>query len=115
MMGCRLASTSANLQEHGRTIMAPMLADIALMPGGIIAWMVVGLIAGWLAGVVMKGDGYGLLGDLVVGLVGALVGGFFVGLIDQGVAGFWGSIFVAFLGACIFIAIARSITGRRLA
>jgi uncharacterized membrane protein YeaQ/YmgE (transglycosylase-associated protein family) len=93
--------------------MAPMLADIALMPGGIIAWIIVGLIAGWLAGIVMKGGGYGLIGDLLVGLVGSLVGGFLVGFFDQGVAGFWGSIFVAFLGACVFIAIARALSGRR--
>jgi uncharacterized membrane protein YeaQ/YmgE (transglycosylase-associated protein family) len=92
-----------------------MLADIALMPGGIIAWIFVGLIAGWLAGLVMKGGGYGLLGDLVVGLVGSLVGGFMVSFFDTGIAGFWGSIFVAFLGACVFIAISRAISGRRVA
>jgi uncharacterized membrane protein YeaQ/YmgE (transglycosylase-associated protein family) len=92
-----------------------MLADIALMPGGIIAWILVGLISGWLAGMVMKGGGYGLLGDLVVGLVGSLVGGFMVSFFDTGIAGFWGSIFVAFLGACVFIAIARAISGRQVA
>ena len=42
----------------------------------IIAWIVVGLIAGWLAGMVMKGGGYGVVGDIIVGIVGALVGGF---------------------------------------
>jgi uncharacterized membrane protein YeaQ/YmgE (transglycosylase-associated protein family) len=95
--------------------MIPMLADIALMPGGIIAWILVGLIAGWLAGVVMKGGGYGLIGDLLVGLVGSLVGGFLVSFFDTGIAGFWGSIVVAFLGACVFIAIVRAVSGRRVA
>lgn len=43
---------------------------------GIISWIVVGLIAGWLAGMVMKGGGYGVVGDIVLGIVGAVVGGF---------------------------------------
>ena len=43
---------------------------------GILAWIVVGLIAGWLASQVMRGGGYGLIGDIIVGIVGALIGGF---------------------------------------
>ena len=86
---------------------------MTLEPGGIIAWLVVGLIAGWLAGVVMKGGGYGLIGDIVVGLVGAFVGGFVFSLITGGgSAGFWGSIAVAFVGAVIAIAIVRALPGR---
>ena len=81
--------------------------------GGIIAWILVGLISGWLAGQVMKGGGYGLIGDLVVGLVGALVGGFVMSYFVTGAVGFWGSIFVSFLGACIFIAITRALSGKR--
>lgn len=85
---------------------------MTLEPGGIIAWLVVGLIAGWLAGVVMKGGGFGLIGDIVVGLIGALVGGFVFSLITGGTAGFWGSIAVAFVGAVILIAIVRVLPGR---
>jgi uncharacterized membrane protein YeaQ/YmgE (transglycosylase-associated protein family) len=86
---------------------------MTLDPGGIIAWLVVGLIAGWLAGVVMKGGGYGVIGDIVIGLVGALVGGFVFTLITGGgTAGFWGSIAVAFVGAVILIAIVRALPGR---
>ncbi len=95
--------------------MAPMVAEIALMPGGLIAWILVGLISGWLAGQVMKGGGFGMIGDILIGLVGSLIGGFLISFFDQGVAGFWGSIFVAFLGACVFIAIARALGGRRVA
>ncbi len=47
-----------------------------LNPGGLIAWLVVGLVAGWLAGQFMKGGGYGLVGDIVVGVIGAFIGGF---------------------------------------
>jgi len=89
-----------------------VLADLALMPGGLISWILVGLISGWLAGQMMKGGGFGMLGDICVGLVGALIGGFLMGSFVQGAEGFWGSIFVSFLGACIFIAVTRALSGR---
>ncbi|GAC1447743.1 MAG: GlsB/YeaQ/YmgE family stress response membrane protein [Isosphaeraceae bacterium] len=93
--------------------MTPMLAAIAMTPGGVISWLVVGLISGWLAGMVMKGGGYGVIGDIVVGLIGALLGGFLAGMFIQGDAGFIGSIVVAFIGACVLIAIVRAIGGSR--
>ena len=49
-------------------------------PEGFITWIVIGLVAGWLAGKIMKGSGYGILGDIVVGLIGSVVGGFVAGL-----------------------------------
>jgi uncharacterized membrane protein YeaQ/YmgE (transglycosylase-associated protein family) len=86
---------------------------MTLDPGGIIAWLIVGLVAGWLAGMVMKGGGYGVVGDIVIGIVGAFVGGFVFSLITGGgTAGFWGSIAVAFVGAVILIAIVRAMPGR---
>ena len=86
---------------------------MALDPGGIIAWLVVGLIAGWLAGQFMRGGGYGIVGDIVLGVIGALIGGFVFGLLLPGSsAGFIGSIVVAFIGAVILIALARAVTGR---
>ena len=84
-----------------------------LNPGGIIAWLIVGLIAGWLTGLVMKGGGYGIIGDLIVGLLGALIGGFLVGLFFSGSVGFIGSIIVAFIGAVVLVAILRAVTGSR--
>jgi uncharacterized membrane protein YeaQ/YmgE (transglycosylase-associated protein family) len=87
--------------------------EMTLDPGGVIAWLVVGLIAGWLAGVVMKGGGFGLIGDIVVGLIGAFIGGIVFSLITGGgTAGFGGSIAVAFVGAVILIAIVRALPGR---
>jgi uncharacterized membrane protein YeaQ/YmgE (transglycosylase-associated protein family) len=85
---------------------------MALDPGGILAWLVVGLVAGWLAGKVSRGHGFGLIGDLVVGLVGALIGGFLAGLLFHGTVGLLGSIIVAFLGAVILLAILRALSGR---
>ena len=75
---------------------------------GFLAWIVVGLIAGWLAGQVMKGGGYGVLVDIILGLVGGILGGWIFGLL-----GIWpggavvGSIIVAFVGAVILVAITR--------
>jgi uncharacterized membrane protein YeaQ/YmgE (transglycosylase-associated protein family) len=84
-----------------------------LSPGGILAWIVVGLIAGWLTGQVMKGGGYGLVGDLIVGLIGALIGGFIVGIFIHGSVGLIGSIIVAFIGAVILVLILRTLSGNR--
>ncbi len=85
-----------------------------LDPGGLIAWLIVGLIAGWLVGQFMKGGGYGVVGDIVLGIIGAFVGGFIFSILLPGSsAGLIGSIVVAFIGAVILIALARALTGRR--
>jgi uncharacterized membrane protein YeaQ/YmgE (transglycosylase-associated protein family) len=84
-----------------------------LEPGGLIAWLVVGLVAGWLAGRVMKGSGYGLIGDIVIGIIGAFVGGLlFTLLLPGSSAGLLGSIVVAFIGAVVLIVVVRALPGR---
>ena len=84
---------------------------------GILAWIVVGLIAGWLASQVMRGGGYGLIGDIIVGIVGAVIGGFLAATflkMPNAVNGInITSILVAFIGAVILIAILRAVSGRR--
>lgn len=87
---------------------AELMGQMVLNPGGFIAWIIVGLLAGWLTGMVMSGGGYGLVRDTLLGLVGALIGGFVCGFFVQGAAGLWGSIVVAFIGACILVGIVRS-------
>src|SRR5258706_14553417 len=83
-----------------------VLADITLE--SLIWWLIVGLIAGFLASVVMRGGGYGIVGDIIAGLVGAFIGGWLFGLLGISTGGgFLGSIIVAFVGACILIAILR--------
>lgn len=84
-----------------------------LEPGGIVAWLFAGLLGGWLTGLFMKGSGYGILMDLVVGLIGAFIGGFVCSLFVVGPTGFWGTVAVAFLGGCILVAIIRAISPRR--
>jgi uncharacterized membrane protein YeaQ/YmgE (transglycosylase-associated protein family) len=75
---------------------------------GFLTWIVVGLIAGWLAGQVMKGGGYGVLVDIILGILGGVLGGWVFGLL-----GIWpgggilGAIIVSFVGAVILVAITR--------
>ncbi len=84
---------------------------------GLLSWIVVGAIAGWLAGQLVKGTGFGCLGDIIVGVVGGLVGGFLASRLfnmPDAVNGFnLGSIVVAFLGAVVVIVIVRLLRGGR--
>jgi uncharacterized membrane protein YeaQ/YmgE (transglycosylase-associated protein family) len=75
----------------------------------LIWFLLIGLIAGWLAGRVMRGGGYGVVGDMIVGVIGALIGGWLFGVLGIGVGGLIGSIITAFVGALIFIALLRVI------
>jgi len=83
----------------------------------ILSWIVVGLIAGWLAGMVMKGGGYGLIGDIIVGVIGGLLGGWIATRFLHIKAGMSGinleSILVAFCGAVVLLIILRLVSGRR--
>jgi uncharacterized membrane protein YeaQ/YmgE (transglycosylase-associated protein family) len=75
-----------------------------------LAWIVVGLIAGWLAGQFMKGGGYGVLVDIILGILGGFLGGWIFGLLGIGAGGgIIGSIIVAFIGAVILVGITRLI------
>jgi uncharacterized membrane protein YeaQ/YmgE (transglycosylase-associated protein family) len=82
----------------------------------IIAWIIVGIIAGWLAKMVVPGEGPGgMLGDLVIGVIGALIGGWvFNQLGHAGVTGInFGSIAVAFIGSVILLLIIRTVAGQK--
>ncbi|MFZ0630559.1 MAG: GlsB/YeaQ/YmgE family stress response membrane protein [Acidobacteriaceae bacterium] len=88
------------------------------MGHGLIAWIIIGLIAGWLTGKLMKGSGFGFLMDMVVGLIGALIGGFISAHLGFGGVGEHGlivSILIAVVGAVILTWIVRMITGNRKA
>lgn len=86
---------------------------MVLEPGGIVMWLVVGLVAGWLAGLVMKGGGYGLFGNIILGIIGAFVGGFVASQVGfEGQAGLLGSILVAFAGAVILLWLIRALPSR---
>ena len=77
---------------------------------GLIWFLVIGLVAGWLAGTLMKGGGFGVIGDIVVGIIGALLGGWLFGMLGVGVGGgLLGAIVTATIGACLLIFLLRLI------
>jgi len=75
----------------------------------LIYWIVVGLIAGWAAGKIMKGGGYGVAMDIVLGIVGAVVGGWLMGFLGIQAGGLIGTIVVAIIGAVFLIWLTRLI------
>ena len=75
----------------------------------LIWFLLIGLIAGWLAGKVMRGGGYGLVGDMIVGVIGAFIGGWLFSLIGISAGGLIGSIITAFVGAVVLLLILRAI------
>jgi uncharacterized membrane protein YeaQ/YmgE (transglycosylase-associated protein family) len=88
------------------------------MGHGIIAWIIIGLIAGWVTGKLMKGAGFGPFMDIIVGIVGALIGGFIsehLGFGGVGEHGLIMSIIIAVIGAVILTLLLRLITGNRSA
>jgi uncharacterized membrane protein YeaQ/YmgE (transglycosylase-associated protein family) len=75
-----------------------------------LEWIIVGLIAGWLAGQVMKGGGYGVIVDIILGIVGGILGGWIFGMLGIWPAGgIIGSLIVAFVGAVILVGLTRLI------
>ena len=88
------------------------------MGHGIIAWIIIGIVAGWLTGKIMKGSGFGTFVDMIVGLVGALVGGFIssnLGLGGVSDHGLVMSIVIATFGAIVLTFLLRLVTGSRTA
>ncbi len=86
------------------------------MIGTIIAWIIIGGIAGWLASMLVRGGGLGILGDIVVGIIGGIIGGLILGALGVG-GGFTGfnfiSLVTAFVGAVILLFLVRLFTGGR--
>jgi uncharacterized membrane protein YeaQ/YmgE (transglycosylase-associated protein family) len=93
---------------------ATLVLGAALNPGGIIAWIVIGIVAGALADWVIPGKGFGLLGNMVVGLIGAFIGGLILNLlVPDATYAFWGSLVVAFIGACVVFLLVNVFRSRR--
>ncbi len=75
----------------------------------LIWFLLIGLIAGWLAGKVMRGGGYGILGDMIIGVIGAFIGGWLFGLLGISIGGrLIGPIITAFVGAVVLLLILRA-------
>ena len=84
----------------------------------LIGWLIIGLLAGWIASMIMGRGGYGVVGDIVVGIVGAFIGGFVAQLLNlagpsAGTPFSWASFIFATIGAIILIALVRALSGSR--
>jgi uncharacterized membrane protein YeaQ/YmgE (transglycosylase-associated protein family) len=80
----------------------------------LLIFLLIGALAGWLAGIVVRGGGFGLIGDIVVGVIGSFIGGWLFGLlhIARG-SGFLGSVIGAFVGAVVLLLILRLVRRAR--
>jgi uncharacterized membrane protein YeaQ/YmgE (transglycosylase-associated protein family) len=78
---------------------------------GLIGWIIVGLLAGWIAGHLTRGRGFGCIVDIVLGLIGSLIGGWIFTKLGIALWGFWGSLLGATVGAIVLVAIARLFAG----
>ena len=78
---------------------------------GVIGWILIGLIAGWLAGQITRGKGFGLLANLFLGLIGGVLGGWLFGLLGVHSFGFIGGLAAATVGALLLIVIGRAFAG----
>ncbi len=97
-------------------LVAYFALNIAVGLGGLILTVIIWAVIGWLAGQIMRGGGYGVLGDILLGLVGGLVGGLVFNLLNLNVGGgLIGTIIVGVVGSVIVIAIGRMLGGRRVA
>lgn len=77
-------------------------------------FLIAGAVAGWLAGRIMRGNGFGLLGDMIVGIIGAYIGGFLFRAVGaEIIPGVIGSLLIAFAGGLFVLFVVRLFTGRR--
>jgi uncharacterized membrane protein YeaQ/YmgE (transglycosylase-associated protein family) len=89
-----------------------VISGVTFAISDLFWWLVVGLLAGFFASVIVRGRGYGCLLDIVIGLVGAFIGGFLASFLGiRATYHFWGTLLIAFLGACILVAILKALAG----
>jgi uncharacterized membrane protein YeaQ/YmgE (transglycosylase-associated protein family) len=81
------------------------------IPQSVIAWVIIGLIAGWLAGTVSRGRGFGCIADIILGMVGAIIGGWIFVKLGIFGGGILYSIAAATVGAVLLVAVARIFSG----
>ncbi len=81
----------------------------------LVLWVIIGGLAGWLTGMLLRGRGYGCIGNVVVGIIGAVIGGWLFRIvnIDEALPGLIGSLFTAIVGAVLLITVLSLLTERR--
>jgi uncharacterized membrane protein YeaQ/YmgE (transglycosylase-associated protein family) len=75
----------------------------------ILVWILSGIVAGWLTGLIMRGRGFGIIGDLIIGLIGGLIGGWLFGLLGLAASSWVGEILMAVAGGVVLVAIIRAL------
>lgn len=78
---------------------------------GLLAWVIIGLLAGWIAGVITRGHGFGCIVNVILGLIGAVIGGWIFTRLGIAAFGFWPSLAAATVGAVVLVAIGRLFAG----
>jgi uncharacterized membrane protein YeaQ/YmgE (transglycosylase-associated protein family) len=96
---------AAILQRSDRVIL------VGISRHSLIGWVVIGLLAGWIAGHLTRGRGFGCLVDIILGLIGAILGGWIFTRLGIVAWGFFGSLAAATVGAVVLVAIARAFSG----
>jgi uncharacterized membrane protein YeaQ/YmgE (transglycosylase-associated protein family) len=76
---------------------------------GLAVWIIGGIIAGWLTGLILKGKGFGLFGDLVIGLLGGLLGGWLAGQLGIDTSGLVRQVIISVIGGVILVALVRGL------
>jgi uncharacterized membrane protein YeaQ/YmgE (transglycosylase-associated protein family) len=88
-------------------IMAQDRSYVLVFSHGLIWWILIGLLAGWIAGTISRGRGFGCLANIILGLVGAVIGGWIFTKLGIVFLGFFGSLAAAVVGAVVLVAVAR--------
>jgi uncharacterized membrane protein YeaQ/YmgE (transglycosylase-associated protein family) len=83
------------------------------MGSSFLTWIVIGLLAGWLSGKIIRGAGFGLIADLCLGLIGGVIGGWIFALLGIGSYGYIGGLAAATVGAIVLVALARLVARGR--
>ncbi|MGH9687050.1 MAG: GlsB/YeaQ/YmgE family stress response membrane protein [Candidatus Acidiferrales bacterium] len=84
---------------------------LGVAPRGLLAWVIIGLVAGWIAGLITRGHGFGCIVNIILGLIGAVIGGWIFTRLGIPAWGFWPSLAAATVGAVVLVAIGRLFAG----
>jgi len=98
---------------HSFAMFADKVYFVGVDSRGLLGWIIIGLLAGWIAGHLTRGRGFGCVVDIILGLIGAVVGGWIFMRLGIVAWGFWGSLAAATVGAVVLVAIARLFAGSR--
>jgi len=106
----RSAESAASGARAGAWLMQNVGIELSAHRG-LIGWLIIGLLAGWLSGEVVRGKGFGCIGNTLLGLIGAVVGGWLFEQLHISTFGFIGSLAAATVGAVVVVALGRMISG----